>query len=452
MSAPDLATALAQQAEFATRIITLGHRAGLKPVQSLDYALKGLVPDAWVAGAAVQPAAPPDMLAGIRCDLSELAAGIADRLDGLERRLEKIAPDNIIEPVEHPPTGQLPAEPGTEGSGKTVDAAGCGDAPVPTGRPVEGLAADACGGGVIVTGQACTSVQPSGAGEGVNAPVDAAPDAGSEVDSKVGRQPHVGFSLLTGNGQVRCVEVPCWTAKLLATLYKGPKTSSELVDVAAAPSMEVVRRITRRLNDDLEPVGFRIVSEMRRSEKGHKAPYLYRLIENAVDAAPEPAKAVYGRTDFDPLVSEAEAAKIAETLPPPQPMAPAPEPVMPSPLPPNPLAVKRQPQATPPALAATAFKIAPGHVVAVDTAALMISGPSGAPYKLNGPAIARALEALRSGQLFGLSFIVTKVGKTASKDRVREFLKFEGERLKSIGVEVVFVGDNVRLRRIEGGR
>jgi hypothetical protein len=489
MSAPDLSTQLAQQAEFATRIITLGHRAGLKPIQSLDYALKGLIPDAWVAGA---PAQPPDMLAGIRSDLAEMAAGIAERLDGLERRLttnwpihvdperpvlpplwdqEKIARAGGPSPaeqvrkwreaiaayeaemmararpcsaasIEPPSTGPFLDEPGTEGVAKPVDAAGGDDAPVTTGRPVEGPDAPTVAGRAHRKAQASTSVQSSGAGEEVAAPIDPAPVARAD-DNK--RLPSVEILLGKMSGEALRCTVPAWTAPMLEALIDGPMTSAELVEIGAANSMDLVRRIARQLNAILEPIGFGIVSEARRSEKGYKSPYLYKLVEIGADASPAPAAVaddapVFGRQAFDPLVSEADAEKIAEAI--------DAAPVLPSPLPPRPLDVKRTaplPPAAPPAPPQAAPEPATGHVIGVDVSTLMIAGPTGQPYRLNGIGIARALDALKTGQLFGLTHIASKCGKGVKAQQARDWLRYEADRLRKIGVGIMFLGDNARL-------
>ena len=456
MSAPDLSTQLAQQADFATRIITLGHRAGLKPIQSLDYALKGLIPDAWVAGA---PAQPPDMLAGIRSDLTEMAAGFAERLDGLERRLDTaraaiidlatiIAPDDleIAAPIKIPSTGPFLDEPGTEGVAKPVDAAGGDDAPVTTGRPVEGPPTVDSRGGHIESGQASTSVQSSGVGEVGDVPADPAPVAGADALEAAKRMPPVEILLGKMSGEALRFTVPAWTAPMLEALIDGPMTSAQLVERGAANSMDLVRRIARQLNVTLEPVGFGIVSEARRSDKGYKSPYLYKLVEIGADASgPAPVAVaddapVFGRQAFDPLVSEDDAEKIADAI--------AAAPVLPSPLPPRPLDVKRTaplPPAAPPAPPQAAPEPATGHVIGVDVSTLMIAGPTGQPYRLNGIGIARALDALKTGQLFGLTHIASKCGKGVKAQQARDWLRYEADRLGKIGVGIMFLGDNARL-------
>lgn len=88
--------------------------------------------------------------------------------------------------------------------------------------------------------------------------------------------------------------------------------------------------------------------------------------------------------------------------------------------------------------------IEPGDLLAVDIKQKRIQTARGA-YEVAGANLARALDRLRDGQLFGLDTIA-KVAGWPSAEVARTALHFERNRLAQHGIDLWMDKINVRLR------
>lgn len=97
-----------------------------------------------------------------------------------------------------------------------------------------------------------------------------------------------------------------------------------------------------------------------------------------------------------------------------------------------------------PAARAGAMKVEPGDLLAVDVKQKRIQTKAGA-YEVGGANLARALEFMRGGQLFGLDVIAKKAG-WPSADVAKTALGFERNRLAQHGIDLFLDKFNARLR------
>lgn len=88
--------------------------------------------------------------------------------------------------------------------------------------------------------------------------------------------------------------------------------------------------------------------------------------------------------------------------------------------------------------------IEPGDLIAVDVKFRQIVTPKGA-YEVGGASLARALEFMRGGQLFGLDVIAKRAG-WLSAEVARTALGFERNRLAEHGIDLWMDKFNARLR------
>lgn len=157
------------------------------------------------------------------------------------------------------------------------------------------------------------------------------------------------------------------------------------------------------------------------------------------------------RASLEPRVLAGDAVRIAakEAAPIPKsddalPIVPASPPAAPAP--PRAVLPESKPAAKPaptPARAG-ALKVEPGDLLAVDVKQKRIQTKAGA-YEVGGVNLARALEMMKGGQLFGLDVIAKRAG-WPSADVAKTALGFERNRLAEHGVELYLDKHNARLR------
>lgn len=91
--------------------------------------------------------------------------------------------------------------------------------------------------------------------------------------------------------------------------------------------------------------------------------------------------------------------------------------------------------------------IEPGDLISVDIKQKRIQTKAGS-YEVGGANLARALDKLRGGNLFGLDTIA-KIAGWPTAEVARTALGFERKRLADHGVDLFMDKFNVRLREAE---
>ncbi len=246
-------------------------------------------------------------------------------------------------------------------------------------------------------------------------------------------------------------------ARLLATLVEGPQTLSAMSRLGISPTVAGMKAQIRDTNADLERAGvvrrvrMQALPAQRRGAKGGREPALYALLnpkftnadpevppsvqsEAEAGLSPEEEASACAVGEGDKIVAAHDAPFVTPADAGEGPASPAdPVPAADAPLPEPPEAPKRKP-----------LTIGLGMLIGVDLVACHVSGPAG-DYKISGQKMAKTLDMLRGGLMFGLD-IVAKRCAWQSAEVARSALLLERERLAGIGIDMHLDKQNVRLR------
>jgi hypothetical protein len=253
-------------------------------------------------------------------------------------------------------------------------------------------------------------------------------------------------------------------AKIIEALRMEPRRLSDMCRAGLAPQNNALIAQIKDVNVDLEKAGtpLRIVAlarPPRTGARGSVAP-LYALVDPAAAARPATESKNADPNNPPSVQSEAEAGSSPEEeadasaggegdhIVPAQ-SAPF---VMPAsgegsssvesppaadgPLPESP-AAKPAPERKP-------LTIGLGMLIGVDLVACHVAGPAG-DYKVSGQKMAKTLDLLRGGLMYGLDIVAKRCG-WQSAEVARSALQLERDRLASIGIDMHLDKINVRLR------
>lgn len=262
-------------------------------------------------------------------------------------------------------------------------------------------------------------------------------------------------------------------ARMIRSVMTTPATAKHLVDLGFAKTVEAVRATVIDINTDLAKAGvFRRMQPIERlpvsGKRGGSHAARYGLIdpnalpelstaaqsEGAAGASPEEAAPVSAIRDggldvaqgaefVTPPVPEEEAATSAD----PAPVADDEITEVVSAIPPR--ADDKPPAAplSPPSPPAATLEIAAFDLLAVDLATHECLGPRGR-YRTGGQKMAKTLDMLKGGQMFGHDFVAKRCG-WQSADVARAAIHTEKAKLAAIGVDAYVDKFNVILRAPE---
>lgn len=274
---------------------------------------------------------------------------------------------------------------------------------------------------------------------------------------------------------------------LINAVSVEPLTLKAMVDKGLAPSVAGIKAQIYDTNLDLDAAGsplrvrMKALPAMRRGARGGREPAVYALLpakghettppdnqpaaqsEGAAGASPEqeaPACAAGGGARDRPaqgasfampsgagegIAHPVDPAPAADAKPIPRsddalPIVPAGPPAASTRPPAGPLEGKP----IPPRPVNGALTIEPGDLLAVDIRSRRVQTARGS-YEVGGANLARALDAMKGGHLFGLDVIARKAGWPTA-EVAKTALSFERARLAQHGIEVWTDKINARLR------